>query len=334
MDHLLNRKKRSVATFCSTSAVSMKRWRSRRNALVCRTAFGWKSDLWRLSVRLRANSSAKPSSLRSEQSPDRHAKIDKRRRRICPVCLANVGFIAASATSASRLTGLAVGNFFSKCDRNHQTNETGEIQMKTETLERKTDKSEVNPKVVSEPEWLVARKDLLTREKELTRLRDEVSRHRRELPWVKIDKEYIFDGPDGRQTLADLFDGRSQLIVYHFMLGPGWEEGCKSCSYLADHFDGANWHLPHRDVTFVVVSRALLSEIEPFKKRMGWRFKWVSSHGNDFNFDYHVSATGEEKAKGKMYYNYETQELIRDDLPGLSVFYTAENGDAFHTYST
>ncbi len=130
-------------------------------------------------------------------------------------------------------------------------------------MEPKTNRSEANPsKVVSEAEWLVARKDLLMREKELTRLRDEVSRHRRELPWVKVDKEYVFDGPKGKETLADLFAGRSQLIVYHFMLGPGWEEGCKSCSYLADHFDGANWHLPHRDVTFVVVSRAPLSEIQ------------------------------------------------------------------------
>jgi len=206
--------------------------------------------------------------------------------------------------------------------------------MKTETLERKTDKSEVNPKVVSEPEWLVARKDLLTRERELTRLRDEVSRHRRELPWVKIDKEYIFDGPDGRQTLADLFDGRSQLIVYHFMLGPGWEEGCKSCSYLADHFDGANWYLPHRDVTFVVISRAPLSQIQSYQKRMGWRFKWLSSHGKDFNFDYHVSFTEEDEKKGKVYYNYATQEFISDELPGLSVFYKDENGDVFHTYST
>jgi predicted dithiol-disulfide oxidoreductase (DUF899 family) len=142
--------------------------------------------------------------------------------------------------------------------------------MKIETMEPKIDTSEMNPsKVVSEAEWLIARKDLLTREKELTRLRDEVSRHRRELPWVKVDKQYVFHGPDGRETLADLFEGRSQLIVYHFMLGPGWEEGCKSCSYLADHFDGSNWHLPHRDVTFVVVSRAPMPEIEPFKKRMG-----------------------------------------------------------------
>ena len=207
--------------------------------------------------------------------------------------------------------------------------------MKIETMEPKTNRSEANPsKVVSEAEWLVARKDLLTREKELTRLRDEVSRHRRELPWVKVDKEYVFDGPKGKETFADLFVGRSQLIVYHFMLGPGWEEGCKSCSYLADHFDGANWHLPHRDVTFVVVSCAPLSEIEPFKKRMGWRFKWVSSHGNDFNFDYHVSATEEERAKGKMYYNYKTDELIGEEMPGLSVFYRDENGDVFHTYST
>ena len=207
--------------------------------------------------------------------------------------------------------------------------------MKIEEMESKTETNEMNPsKVVSRDEWLVARKDLLTREKELTRLRDEVSRHRRELPWVKIDKEYVFDGQGGRKTLADLFDRRSQLIVYHFMLGPGWEEGCKSCSYLADHFDGANWHLPHRDVTFVVVSRAPFSEIEPFKKRMGWRFKWFSSHGNDFNFDYHVSASEDDRATGKMYYNYETQEGVTDELPGLSVFYKDENGDVFHTYST
>jgi predicted dithiol-disulfide oxidoreductase (DUF899 family) len=206
--------------------------------------------------------------------------------------------------------------------------------MKIETMKPKTDKSEINPaKVVSRDEWLIARKDLLTREKELTRLRDEVSRHRRELPWVKTEKEYVFEGPDGKEALADLFEGRSQLIVYHFMLGPGWEEGCKSCSYLADHFDGANWHLPHRDVTFVVVSRAALSKLEAYKKRMGWRFKWLSSYGNDFNFDYHVSFTEEEEKKGKVYYNYATQEFVSDELPGLSVFYKDENGNVFHTYS-
>jgi predicted dithiol-disulfide oxidoreductase (DUF899 family) len=210
-----------------------------------------------------------------------------------------------------------------------------ENKMKLEQMEPKTEKNQMNhPRVVSEAEWLVARKDLLTREKELTRLRDEVSRHRRELPRVEIEKEYVFDGPDGKEALADLFDGRSQLVVYHFMLGPGWEEGCKSCSYLADHFDGANRHLPHRDVTFVVISRAPLAEIELFKKRMGWRFKWVSSNGNDFNFDYHVSFTKDEEAKGEVYYNYETTEFLSDELPGLSVFYRNEDGDVFHTYST
>ena len=206
--------------------------------------------------------------------------------------------------------------------------------MKTEILEPKTDTSEINPRVVSESEWLVARKDLLTREKELTRLRDEVNRHRREMPWVKIDNEYVFEGPDGKETSADLFDGRSQLIVYHFMLGPGWGEGCKSCSYLADHFDGANRHLAHRDVTFVVVSRAPYSEIKPFKKRMGWRFRWVSSQGSDFNFDYHVSATEKEQVKGKMYYNHKSQDWVNEEMPGLTVFYKNENGDVFHTYST
>lgn len=204
--------------------------------------------------------------------------------------------------------------------------------MKLQEIETKTETN--HPRVVSETEWLVARKDLLTREKEFTRLRDELTRHRRDLPWVKVEKEYVFDGPKGRETLSDLFDGRSQLIVYHFMFGPGWEEGCKSCSYLADHFDGANRHLPHRDVTFVAVSRAPLSEFAPYKKRLGWRFNWLSSYGNDFNFDFHVSATEADKKKDKMYYNYETAELMSDELPGLSVFYKNENGEVFHTYST
>lgn len=193
---------------------------------------------------------------------------------------------------------------------------------------------EMNREIVSEAEWLVARKDLLTREKEFTRHRDALTATRRNLPMVKIDKKYVFDGPDGKETLADLFDGRSQLIVYHFMLGPDWEEGCKSCSYLADHFDGANWHLPQRDVTFVVISRAPLSKLESYKKRMGWRFKWLSSHGSDFNFDHHVSFTKEDEKKNKVYYNYKEGEFVSDELPGLSVFYKDENGDVFHTYST
>jgi predicted dithiol-disulfide oxidoreductase (DUF899 family) len=203
-------------------------------------------------------------------------------------------------------------------------------EMEIETATKQIEQS----RIVSEEDWLIVRKDLLTREKELTRLRDQVSRHRRELPWVRVEKKYLFDGPDGKKSLADLFDGRSQLIVYHFMLGPGWGEGCKSCSYLADHFDGADWHLPHRDVTFVAVSRAPFSEIEAYKKRMGWRFKWLSSFGSDFNFDYHVSFTKEDEARGEAYYNYDTREFLSDELPGLSVFFKDESGAVFHTYST
>jgi len=186
--------------------------------------------------------------------------------------------------------------------------------------------------IVSQEEWLVARKAHLAKEKELTRLRDQLSAERRELPWVKIEKRYVFDGPDGRETLAELFGGRSQLLVYHFMLGPGWEEGCRSCSYLADHIDGANLHLPQRDVTLLAVSRAPLAEIEAFKRRMGWRFKWVSSYGNDFNQDFHVSFTKEELANGKVDYNYDMVEG-HDELPGLSAFYKDEKGAVFHTYS-
>jgi predicted dithiol-disulfide oxidoreductase (DUF899 family) len=210
------------------------------------------------------------------------------------------------------------------------------ITNKARLTKMKLEETEIKPthRIVPETEWLVARKDLLTREKEFNRLRDELSRDRRALPWVKVEKEYLFDGPKGKEKLADLFEGRSQLIVYHFMLGPGWEEGCKACSYLADHFDGANWHLPHRDVTLVVASRAPLQEIEVYQKRMGWHFKWVSSHGSDFNFDYHVSFTKEEEAKDKVHYNYETTEFMSEELPGLSVFYRDGNGDVFHTYST
>ena len=198
----------------------------------------------------------------------------------------------------------------------------------------KTAEMKLNREIVSEAEWLVARKDLLTREKEFTRQRDALSAARRQLPMLKVDKEYVFNGPDGEETLSDLFEGRSQLIVYHFMLGPGWEQGCKSCSYLADHFDGANWHLPHRDVTFVAVSRAPSSEIQAYQKRMGWRFNWVSSFGYDFNVDYHVSFTTEDEKKNKAYYNYANGEYINDEMPGLSVFFKDETGDVFHTYST
>ncbi len=163
--------------------------------------------------------------------------------------------------------------------------------------------------LVSPNEWIASRKELLRKEKEFTKLRDELTRQRRELPWEKVEKQYVFDGPNGKETLADLFDGKSQLIVYHFMFGPGWDEGCPSCSFLADHFDGSLVHLANRDVTLVVVSRALRSQIEAFKKRMGWHFKWVSSFGNHFNRDYHVSFTKEEMAKGKVPYNYDMVEF-------------------------
>jgi predicted dithiol-disulfide oxidoreductase (DUF899 family) len=175
-------------------------------------------------------------------------------------------------------------------------------------------------KIVSQEQWLTARKALLAKEKEHTRARDDLARQRRELPWVKVDKRYVFDGPRGKETLSDLFDGRSQLIVDHFMLGPGWEEGCVGCSFGADHIEGGLVHLEHHDVAVVVVSRAPLAEIEAFKRRMGWRFKWVSSHGSDFNFDYHVSFRKEDADNGKVYYNYEMQDFAIEELPGLSVF--------------
>ncbi|MGB6803980.1 MAG: thioredoxin family protein, partial [Candidatus Sulfotelmatobacter sp.] len=186
--------------------------------------------------------------------------------------------------------------------------------------------------VVSSKEWITSRKELLRKEKEFTRLRDELSQQRRELPWEKVEKEYVFDGPNGKVTLADLFGGKSQLIIYHFMFGPGWEAGCPSCSYLADHFDGSLVHLANRDVTLAVISRAPMPQIDAFKKRMGWQFRWVSSFANDFNRDYHVSFTKEE-AKGKVSYNYEMTEFPSEEAPGASVFYKNDAGEIFHTYS-
>jgi len=188
--------------------------------------------------------------------------------------------------------------------------------------------------VTSHAEWLEARKELLVKEKEFTRLRDELSRQRRSLPWERVEKQYVFDGPNGKLTMADLFDGRGQLIVYHFMLGPGWQEGCKSCSFLADHFDGATMHLANRDTTLAVVSHATMPEIEAFKNRMGWKFRWVSSFGSEFNYDYHVSFKAEEQASGKVYYNYGFGEFPCEEGPGLSVFVKDGAGDIFHTYST
>jgi len=189
-------------------------------------------------------------------------------------------------------------------------------------------------KIVSQTEWLAARKALLAKEKEFSKARDRLSSARRDLPWVKVVKDYVFDSPQGKETLADLFGGKSQLIVYHFMLGPGWAQGCPSCSFLADHFDGAVIHLAQRDVSLVVVSRAPLAEIQAYKKRMGWKFKWVSSYGSDFNRDFHVSFTPEEKARGKVEYNYTMTEFPSEEAPGLSAFARNERGEIFHTYSS
>jgi predicted dithiol-disulfide oxidoreductase (DUF899 family) len=186
--------------------------------------------------------------------------------------------------------------------------------------------------VVSHEEWLKARLELLTAEKEFTRQRDALTRRRMAMPWERIEKSYRFEGPNGALSLADLFDGRSQLIVYHFMFGPDWEEGCKSCSFWADNFDGIPIHLNHRDVTFTAVSRAPLAKIEAYKKRMGWSFPWASSYGSDFNYDFHVSFTEQLLAAGKVDYNYGLVEGY-EELPGLSVFYKNERGEVFHTYS-
>ena len=188
-------------------------------------------------------------------------------------------------------------------------------------------------RLATREDWLAAREQLLRKEKEFTRLRDRLSAERRELPWVRVDKDYVFEGPDGKETLAELFAGRSQLIVYHFMFGPGWEQGCPSCSFVSDHIDGANRHLPHRDVTLLAVSRAPLEQIQSFQERMGWRFKWVSSYGNDFNRDYHVSFTEDEMAQGEVYYNYRKGEFPSEEAPGVSVFYKDATGAVFHTYS-
>jgi predicted dithiol-disulfide oxidoreductase (DUF899 family) len=188
-------------------------------------------------------------------------------------------------------------------------------------------------KVVSREDWLKARKVHLAKEKEVTRLRDQLSAERRELPWVKVEKPYVFEAPGGKRTLAELFDGRSQLIVYHFMFGPGWKEGCPSCSFLADHMDAALVHLEHHDVSVVAVSRAPLPQLEAFRKRMGWRFNWVSSRGNDFNRDYHVSFTKGEMAEGKVYYNYDMVKFPSEEAHGTSMFYKDTTGEVFHTYS-
>jgi len=190
-----------------------------------------------------------------------------------------------------------------------------------------------NHRIVSKDEWLAARSALLKKEKEFTVLRDKLGQQQRDMPWVSVDKEYLFVGPNGKQTLSDLFDGRTQLIVYHFMYDPNWDAGCPSCSFWADNFNGIVVHLNQRDVTMIAVSRAPYSKIEEYKKRMGWNFKWVSSYDNDFNFDYHVSFTPKELSEKKAFYNYNLQDTHSPQREGVSVFYKETADHVFHTYS-
>jgi predicted dithiol-disulfide oxidoreductase (DUF899 family) len=188
-------------------------------------------------------------------------------------------------------------------------------------------------RVVSRDEWIATRLQHLAREKEFTRLRDQLGRERRELPWVKVTTSYVFDGPSGQESLADLFESRSQLIVQHFMFDPSWEEGCKSCSFWVDNFDGTVVHLNHRDVSFALVSRAPIATLQAYRKRMGWNVKWVSSFKNDFNRDYHVSFTPEELQAKQAYYNYARGSFPVPEAPGISVFYRDADGAIYHTYS-
>ncbi len=187
--------------------------------------------------------------------------------------------------------------------------------------------------VVSHEKWIEARTAFLAKEKEFTQLRDELSRQRRELPWERVDKQYVFDGPGGKESLAQLFEARSQLVVYHFMFNPEGDAGCKHCSFWADNFNAVVVHMNHRDVTFVAISRAPLVKIEPFRRRMGWSFKWLSSFQNDFNYDYHASFTPEATQSGSVFYNYATQKMNMADREGVSVFYKDSSGTVFHTYS-
>jgi predicted dithiol-disulfide oxidoreductase (DUF899 family) len=189
-------------------------------------------------------------------------------------------------------------------------------------------------RIVSHEQWIEARKELLAKEQEYTRLGDELAGRRRELPWERVTKDYVFDGPTGKETLSQLFAGRSQLAVYHFMFNPEWEEGCPHCSFWADNFNGIGIHLSHRDVTFVAISHAPLSKLEAFKRRMGWSFKWISAGENGFNYDYHVSFTPEEMAKGEIFHNYETSKQVMSEHAGASAFYKNAAGEIFHTYSS
>jgi predicted dithiol-disulfide oxidoreductase (DUF899 family) len=240
---------------------------------------------------------------------------------MCPFCVLSLGLIVSGVVSTGALAALAVREINGK----QRTEGKGTSSMSTSTIE--------NPKIVSREEWLAARRKLLEREKQLTHERDAVAAERRRLPWVKVEKSYLFDSPDGKKTLADLFGGKSQLVVYHFMFGPDWNEGCPSCSFNMDHTDGTLVHLAQRDVSFVAISRAPLPKIQAFQARMGWRFNWVSSYGTDFNYDYQASFTPEQMAQGAVAYNFDVVPFPSTEGPGVSVFYKDASGNVFHTYS-
>jgi predicted dithiol-disulfide oxidoreductase (DUF899 family) len=190
-----------------------------------------------------------------------------------------------------------------------------------------------NSRVVSHEQWIAERVAFMAKEKEFTRLRDELSRQRRELPMEKVTKSYVFEGPEGKKTLAELFEDRSQLVVYHLMFAPSWNEACPSCSFWADNFNGTDIHLAHRDISFLAISRAPLPKLEAYKKRMGWSFKWVSAADSDFNYDFQVSHDPEAAKSGAAYYNYGTGIKIGEEMPGVSVFYKDQDGEIYHTYS-
>ena len=239
---------------------------------------------------------------------------------MCPACVATAAAIITGASSAGGLAALMLVTL------GRRGRPADEANQQETTMMQQT--------IVTRGEWIAARKELLIKEKALTRAQDALSAERRRLPMVRIDKPYVFDTPTGQRTLADLFEGRSQLVVYHFMMGPDWVEGCASCSLLADHIDGMTAHLAHRDVTFAAVARAPLANIDAFKRRMGWQFTWVSSLGTDFNYDFHVSFTPDDLANGRTEYNYSAAPFPIDEAPGVSVFYRDASGQVFHTYST
>ena len=255
---------------------------------------------------------------------------------MCPECYSTVAMIFAGVTSTGGLGALVMKSLGTKSSTRSRgiPSKRQPLDLQENSMPETLASTELaQHQIVSPEQWLQQRKLLLQKEKELTRLRDEINRQRLELPWEKVLKPYVFESSHGKETLADLFGKNTQLIIYHFMMGPGWKEGCVGCSFLADHVDGVLPHLQNHDVSLVVVSRAPLAEIEAYKKRMGWNFKWVSSNGSDFNYDYRVSFTPEDAASGKVFYNYEQRDFESEELAGASAFIKSGAGEIFHTYS-